>query len=306
MECRTCGKSQTLLLAGLMILLLYAIMPEVARADLKEVKQNGVLRHLGITYAQFVKKIPGGYDGLDVDVMKLFAKDLGVRYQFINTTWPDLFTDLTGRKRDAITGEYHTERTEKIRGDIISNGLTVLPNREKLVHYSIPTFPTGVWLIAPASSPLIPIHPSGEMSRDIRNVKSLLKNHSVLTMNDTCLDADFFGFDHSQVNVKYFTNSTIINDIVPAMLDGVADTTLLDIPDALITLQKWPGEIKIIGPVSDAQIMGAAVAKSSPEILEAFNVFFKQIWNDGTYHSLVEKYYPSVFLYFNDFFNTKK
>ena len=306
MGCRTCRRNSIFLLIGLMVLLLYATVPGVARADLKEVKQRGVLRHLGVTYANFVRKIPGGYDGLDVDVMKLFAKHLGVRYQFVNTTWPDLFTDLTGRKQDVITREYHTELTEEIKGDIASNGLTILPNRQKIVNFSTPIFPTGVWLIAPASSSLTPIRPSGKMSEDIKNVKLRLEGHSVLTMNDTCLDEQFFNFDHSLVKVKYFTESPLISDIVPAMMNGMADSTLLDIPDALITLQKWSRDIKIIGPVIDSQLMGAAVSKSSPEILEAFNNFFKQIWADGTYRSLVEKYYPSVFLYFDDFFDIKK
>ncbi len=306
MECETGRKSSIFLLVGLVLLLLYATVPEVARADLKEVKQRGVLRHLGITYAHFVRKVPGGYDGLDVEVMKLFSRHLGVRYEFVSTTWPDLFTDLTGREPDVLTHEYHPEVTRKIKGDVISNGLTVLPYREKVVNYSIPMFPTGVWLIVPATSPLSPIHPSGNMTEDIKNVKSLLKGYSVLTMNDTCLDANFFNFDQSQVDIRYFTETTIINDIVPAMMNGMADATLLDIPDALITLQKWPGEIKIIGPVIDAQIMGAVVDKSSPELLQAFNDFFKQIWNNGTYRTLVEKYYPSVFLYFEEFFDIKK
>jgi ABC-type amino acid transport substrate-binding protein len=293
-----------LLLIGLMITLLYASVPKDAGAgDLKELQQRGVLRHLGITYAHFVRKTPGGYDGLDVEVMKLFAKHLGLRYQFVNTTWSDLFTDLTGRELDAITHEYHPERTKEIKGDIISNGLTVLAYRQKIVNYSIPTFPTGVWLIAQANSSIVPINPSGNMSVDIENVKSRLKGHSVLTMNDTCLDAGFFNFDQSQVEVKFFTQSKIINDIVPAMLNGMADATLLDIPDAMVALQKWPGEIKIIGPVIDFQVMGTAVSKSSPEILHEFNKFFKQIWQDGTYRLLVEKYYPSVFLYFENFFD---
>jgi len=44
-------------------MLLYIAVPGVARADLKDVKQRGVLRHLGVTYAHFVKETPGGYDG---------------------------------------------------------------------------------------------------------------------------------------------------------------------------------------------------------------------------------------------------
>ena len=300
------GRNKISPLVCLMIMLLYAIVPTVASADLKEVKQRGVLRHLGVTYAHFVREIPGGYDGLDVEVMRLFAKHLGVRYQFVNTTWPNLFTDLTGRELDIFSREYFPERTKEIKGDIISNGLTVLANRQKIVDYSVPTFPTGVWLLVPASSEIAPIVPSGDVLTDINKVKSILKGHSVLTMNNTCLDAGFFNFDPSEVIVKYFTGSKLINDIVPAMMNGMADATLLDIPDAMVTLQEMPGEIKIIGPVIDSQIMGAAVAKSSPAILDAFNKFFKQIWADGTYRSLVEKYYPSVFLYFDSFFEINK
>ncbi len=300
------GRWGVLLITGLIALFLYITEPGIVLADLQEVKERGVLRHLGVTYAHFVRKTPQGYDGLDVDVMKLFAEYLGVRYQLVNTTWTDVFTDLTGRKEDPVTHEYRQEATEQIRGDIISNGLTVLSSRQKIVNYSIPTFPTGVWLIAPANSQLTPIHPSGNMLEDIQNVKSLLEGHSVLTMNGTCLDARFYDFDPSLVHIKYFSASKIINDIVPTMMNGAADATLLDIPDAMVALQTWPGEIKIIGPVSKGQVMGAAVAKNSPQILKVFNVFFKKIWMDGTYHKLVEKYYPSVFLYFGGFFDKER
>ena len=42
--------------------------------DLKEIKQDGVLRHLGVPYANFVD---GADNGLDVELMRLFAKELG-------------------------------------------------------------------------------------------------------------------------------------------------------------------------------------------------------------------------------------
>ena len=295
-------KRGSILLAMLMVLLLSATMPDICRSDLQEVKQSGVLRHLGVTYAHFVRKTPTGHDGLDVEVMQLFAKHLGVKYEFVPTTWPKLFTDLTGRRLNPKTGNYDEEATLKIKGDMIANGLTVLPNRQKIVDYSIPTFPTGVWLIGPATSSISPIDPSGNLAQDIEKVNGALNHHSVLVMKNTCLDVRYFSFDPKQVKVKNFTGSKIIRDIVPAMLRGEADATLLDIPDALVTLQEKAGDIKIIGPVSPAQIMGAAVAKNSPELLKAYNDFFRQIWNDRTYYKLVEKYYPSVFLYFDDFF----
>jgi len=276
-----------------------------ARADLKEVRQIGVLRHLGVPYAHFVRKTSEGYDGLDVEVMRLFAQHLGVKYKFISTTWTDLFTDLTGRELDVISKKYSPLLTQEIKGDAISNGLTVLPNRKLIVDYSIPTFPTGVWLIAPAGSPLSPIVPSGNIEDDVALVNSMLSGHSVLTMQNTCLDHNNFTFNPAIVDIKYFTTGKTIKDIVPAMLSGDADATLLDVPDALITLQEKSREIKVIGPVSGAQVMGAAFAKNSPELLKSYNEFFKVIWKDGTYRKIVEKYYPTVFLYYNDFFSTQ-
>ena len=57
------------------------------------VKSRGVLRHLGIRYANFVT---GGGDGFDVELMRLFATHLGVRYQFVETDWPSVLPDFDG------------------------------------------------------------------------------------------------------------------------------------------------------------------------------------------------------------------
>ncbi len=287
-----------------MVIILYVSAVSTAFAnDLAEVKNRGVLRHLGVTYAHFVRETDHGYDGLDVEVMKLFAKHLGLKYKLVNTTFETLFTDLTGRKFDHKTQMYQLIPTEKIRGDVIANGLTMLPWRKKIVNYSRPTFPTGVWLIAPATSQLKPIIPSGNILLDIKTVKSLLKGHSVLTLNGTCLAAELYNLKQVKPDIKYFSQNNTINDMALAIINGVAETTLLDIPDAMVALQTWPGEIKILGPISEPQVMGVAFPKSSPKLLETFNEFFTQIWKNGTYRSLVEKYYPSVFLYFENFFD---
>ena len=63
--------------------------------DLADVKQRGVLRHLGVPYANFVT---GAGDGMDVELMKGFAGYLGVRYEYVPTSWKDVIGDLTGKK----------------------------------------------------------------------------------------------------------------------------------------------------------------------------------------------------------------
>lgn len=63
--------------------------------DLKEIRERGVLRHLGVPYANFVT---GSGDGFDVELMQLFAKELGVRYEYVQTNWNDVIGDLIGKE----------------------------------------------------------------------------------------------------------------------------------------------------------------------------------------------------------------
>lgn len=90
--------------------------------------------------------------------------------------------------------------------------------------------------------------------------------------------------------------------MVPAIMKNDAESTLLDVADTLIALEKWPGEIKVIGPVSENQKMAVAFRKNSPELREAFDRYLDSIKKDGTYEKLVKKYYPSIYYFYNDYF----
>lgn len=265
--------------------------------DIPQIKQRGTLRHLGVPYANFVT---GSGDGLDVELMQLFAQYLGVEYQYVKTSWEESIPDLTG-KRSIVKGEDVQILGEvPIKGDVIANGMTILPGREKLVNFSTPTFPTQVWLIARSDSSINPIHPTGSIEKDIQIVRDLLKDHEVLGVRNTCLDPDLHDLPATGVRVRSFNGS--LNELAPAVINGEAETTILDVPDTLIALEKWPGKIKVIGPISHVQVMGCAFDKASSELPEAFNKFFEQCKRDGIYMRLVTKYYPRVSIYFPEFF----
>jgi ABC-type amino acid transport substrate-binding protein len=273
--------------------------PAFANGDLNEIKARGVLTHLGVPYANFVT---GSGDGLDVEVIRLFARHLGVRYEYVETDWKRAFGDLTGVQVKSGSDDIDRAPRVPIRGDLIANGLTKLPWRQKIVDYSDPTFPTGVWLIARGENARRPIAASGSMARDVETTKAMLKGSSVLVMESTCLDPKLYALDNKGLDLRYYRRSTNLNEMVPAILNRDAEMTLLDVPDALIALEKWPGEIKVLGPISDNQEMGVGFRKSSPELRNAFNQFLAQIRRDGTYSVLVRKYYPSVMRYFPGFF----
>jgi ABC-type amino acid transport substrate-binding protein len=81
---------------------------------------------------------------------------------------------------------------------------------------------------------------------------------------------------------------------------------LLDVPDAILDLQKWAGRIKVIGPISEVQDLAAAFPKSSPQLRDEFNVYLEKIRADGSYDKLVRKYYPGIQRYFPVFFEKSR
>lgn len=268
--------------------------------DLATVKKNGVLRHLGIPYANF---ITGSGDGLDVELMQLFAKHLNVKYEFVQTDWPTIIPDLTGKTIKVKGDSVQVTGQAPVKGDVIANGFTVIPWREKTVLFAVPTFPTQVWLVTRSDSPLTPIHPSGNLDTDIDAAKAQLKGRRILGKAGTCLEPSLYGLESYVSDQILFPGN--LNELAPAVINGDADATLLDVPDALVALGKWGGQIKIIGPLSPVQEMAPAFAPDGKDLKAAFDAFYKEIIQDGTYPKLVKKYYPAVFSYFPNFFTAK-
>ena len=285
--------TRTCFIGGLWLL----TMGLASGADLSEVKERGVLRHLGIPYANFVT---GSGDGLDVEMVKGFAEHLGVGYVNVKTDWQDVIGDLSGKKVVAKGDDVEIVGDVPVKGDLIAGGLTVLPWREKVVSYSTPTFPTQIWLVARADSSIQPIKPSGDPNKDVAAVKALLRGRNVLGIGNTCLDPSLYGLGEAGAEIRLFDGN--LNELVPAIMKGDAESALQDAADALVAVEKWPGKVKVIGPVSPMQAMAYAFPKTSPGLREAFNRFFEKCKKDGTYQRLVKKYYPTVFGYYPEFF----
>lgn len=268
-----------------------------AAADLPDIKAKGVIRHLGVPYANFVT---GSGDGFEVELTKKFAEHLGVSYEYVATGWATVVQDLTGKVVKAKGNEVEVTGEAPVKGDMVANGFTILPWREKVVNFATPTFPSQIWLIARADSKVRPIRPGKNIEKDIAATKALMKDRSVLSMENTCLDPRLYNL--SATGAKVICTKGQLNDMAPALLKGDAEMTILDVPDALIALQKWPGKLKIIGPVSEKQQMAAAFSKDAPQLLAAYNRFIAKARKDGSYMKLINKYYPTARSFFPEFF----
>jgi ABC-type amino acid transport substrate-binding protein len=130
----------------------------------------------------------------------------------------------------------------------------------------------------------------------------MIGKRSLLGMERTCIDPANYGLKDKGLDLRAYTKSTNLNEIVPALLNQEAELTLLDVPDAILDLKKWAGKIKVLGPISGEQTLAAAFPKSSPELRDAFDAYLRQVKADGTYDKLVDKYYPGIRQYFPEFF----
>jgi ABC-type amino acid transport substrate-binding protein len=279
-----------------------AAVPAVAD-DLQDIRARGELRHLGIRYANFVT---GAGDGFDVELVQGFARHLGVRYTLVYSDFYSVIRDLLGQdvvrkgSEVSLAGEY------PVRGDIIATGFTVLPWRQEVLLYSAPTFPSQVLLVARAESRYLPIRSQGKLAADIAETKRVLGRNSLLVMEKTCLDPANYGLKNAGIDLRAYTRSANLNEMVPALLNGEAEFTLLDVPDALLDLQRWAGRIKVIGPISEEQDLAAAFRKTAPELRDAFDEYLRKIKADGSYDRLVRKYYAGIETYFPTFFTRNR
>jgi ABC-type amino acid transport substrate-binding protein len=287
----------SLLLAMVIAVSSWAITATADDGSLARIQERGELRHLGIRYANFVT---ADGDGLEPDVVRLFAERIGVTYVFVESDWARIIGDVLGREIRREGGEVSLGAAIERRGDLIATGMTVLPWREEVLAFSRPTFPTQIWLVADAGSSLQPVQPTRDLDADIAATRSLLADRSVLSKPNTCLAPELYQLDETGAHVVTFDDQ--LKFMAPAVLAGHAETTILDVPDALVALRSYPGRIKVLGPISAQQHMAAAFAPADRDLRAAYDAFLAEIMADGTYLEIVDHHYPAVRTFFPDFF----
>ena len=98
-----------------------AIAPSAHAGSIDEVIKSGVLRACTPgDYKPFSFAKPDGtYEGIDIDLMQSLATSLGVKVEYVKTTWANLLADFTASKCDIAVG-----------------GISVTLDRQKRVGFS--------------------------------------------------------------------------------------------------------------------------------------------------------------------------
>jgi polar amino acid transport system substrate-binding protein len=104
----------------------------MADSMIQNVMKRGVLRVGMDTFVPWaMKDKTGKLIGFEIDVATRLAADLGVKVEFVPTKWAGIIPSL-------LTGKF----------DIIIGGMSVTPERNKSVNFTIPYYYTGMSMVA--------------------------------------------------------------------------------------------------------------------------------------------------------------
>ncbi len=106
------------------------------------IKRTGVLK-VGMTGdylpVSFYNEDTGTYSGFDVELIETMADQLGVKIEYVRTSWPTLTQDTLDNKFDlAICGITITEERKKVAlmsDGYLANGKTILIRKEDVDKY---------------------------------------------------------------------------------------------------------------------------------------------------------------------------
>lgn len=154
--------------------------------------------------------------------------------------------------------------------------MTIKPEREEVIDFSIAYFRTGLVLAVKPDSTSI-VNPE-----DLKGYKIAVK---IGTSGDAYIRELPYA-DEIQIDT-YDSN----NDAYMAVINGNADATINDDSTLKYYITSQPDTLKIVGELLTGDDYGIAVPSGETEMLDAVNDALLTLVEDGTYDALYEKWF---------------
>jgi len=235
-----------------------------AGAVLDGIAKSGELRAcFDAGYMPFeMKSKNNSYIGFDVDLGKIMAKQMGVKYVPVNTAWDGIIPAL-------ITGKC----------DVIMAGMTVNAQRNMKVNFADPYIVVGQSIIL---NPKL----EGEVNsyKDLNNAKYTVASKLGTT---------------GEVVVKRMLKKAKYNafetetDAALEVINGKADAMIYDMPFVSIYAAQNSDKVASILEPFTYEPLGWAVKQGDPDMINFLNNFLRQIRGDGTYDRIYNKWFNS-------------
>jgi len=246
--------------------------PAAAQSVLDEIKQRGELRVAGVLYRPLIARRPNGdYVGMDVEVMKRMAADLGVKLNIVNAEWATVVPGVETKKWDVVPALCITDkRKESI--DFTQSYITIGGTLVSLANN-----PKGLTTVAAHNRPEVVFAvPSGAWSEAV--AKEIAPN----------------------ATLKAFAQSTSA-DLIQEVIAGRADAVVLDTPNQTTTalaafgdkIRIVPGHDKPLDIRTGTCLVGYGYMKGDTKFGAYLDGFTKKLKDSGQLAELQKQFYTA-------------
>lgn len=232
------------------------------------------------TYPPFnFKDASGELMGFEVDLAEELSKRMGIDIEFVCQEWDGLLPGL-------LAGKF----------DMIISTMSITPERQKKVDFSIPYRASTGRFVAPKGAGINPYHEDGTPNPDA--LKGIKVGCCRATTHSNYLDTMFPGVEV----VQYDQASNMLLDFQAGRVEFVfhgpikMSASFLELPQG--EGYEFIGE-EIENPAIFGSGVGVAIRKDNEELLKKINDALESIFADGTFKTLNKKYWnfsvmPSV------------
>jgi polar amino acid transport system substrate-binding protein len=196
----------------------------------------------------------GNFVGIDIEIGKRIAKELGVKAKFRHIPWQELFDKLLAKEVDMVI-----------------SAVTILPEREKIMAFSKPYFNAGQVIVT-----------TKENAKTIKGVEDL-KDKKVGVQAETTSEKEA---------LKISANVVSYPDYVEAkkgLISGEIDVIVIDYP-AAIGMTSEDENLTIVGKPFTQEFYGIALRKDSTGLLDKINNILSEMQRSGELDKIVSQW----------------
>ena len=228
-------------------------------------------------FAPFEYKVGSKFEGIDMDLARALAKELGMRIEIVNMEFPSVVTSVSSGSTD-----------------IALAALTVSEDRAAIVNFSNSYFNASQYIIVKSDNTSFDaLTTAEEIDAAVNAMGANAKiGYQNATTGEYYANGDEgWGFDGfaSAVKTGYSNGGLAVLDL----LNGRINMVIIDEMPAKALIAANSGTKIINVPLTEEEY-AIAVNKEKPELLEKINLALAKFMEDGTFDAIIAKYYKEA------------
>lgn len=246
--------------------------PVRAQSVLDEIKQRGELRVAGVLYRPLIARRPNGdYVGMDVEVMKRMAADLGVKLAIVNAEWATVVPGVETKKWDIVPA------------------LCITDKRKESIDFTESYITIGGTLVSLANNP-----------KNLTNVAAHNRPEVVFAVPSGAWSEAVAKEIAPNATLKAFAQSTSA-DLIQEVIAGRADAVVLDTPNQTTTalaafgdrIRIVPGHNQPLDLRTGTCRVGYGYMKGDTKFAAYLDGFTKKLRDSGQLAELQKQFYTA-------------